>query len=153
MGKAWAIFMISKKKIKNFNKEFDVVSVFLEHDGKILLLHRQDNKPQGNTWAMLAGKVKKNDKDLLSALVREIEEEIGLKTNQEDFKYFDGFYIRYPEFDYVYHIYHLSLEERPNINLNLEEHKAYKWITPEDALKLNLIQDEDICIKWFYNLS
>ena len=39
--------MISTAEIENFNKKFDVVSVFVEHDGKILLLHRQDHKPQG----------------------------------------------------------------------------------------------------------
>ena len=49
--------MISRTKLENFNKKFDVVSVFIEHDGEILLLHRQDHKPQGNTWAMPAGKV------------------------------------------------------------------------------------------------
>ena len=58
--------MISRNKIENFNKKFDVVSVFIEHNGKILLLHRQDHKPQGNTWAMLAGKVDKSDDSLYS---------------------------------------------------------------------------------------
>jgi hypothetical protein len=42
--------MISKTEIKNFNKRFDVVSAFIEHEGQILMLHRQDHKPQGNTW-------------------------------------------------------------------------------------------------------
>ena len=48
------------------NAPDDVVSVFIEHNGKILLLHRQDHKPQGNTWAMLAGKVDKSDDSLYS---------------------------------------------------------------------------------------
>ena len=145
--------MISKTKIQNFNKKFDVVSVFIEHEGKILLMHRQDHKPQGNTWAMLAGKVDKGDKDLIDALVREVKEEIGLMIKKEDCRYFDGYYSRYPEFDYIYHVYHLLLKEKPIINLNLKEDKDHKWITPVDALKLNLIQDEDMCIKWFYNID
>ena len=145
--------MISKTKIENFKKKFDVVSVFIEHNGKILLLHRQDHKPQGNTWAMLAGKVDEDDRNLLDALIREIKEEIGLTIKQEDCKYFEGYYSRYPEFDYVYHVYHLPLKEKPIIDLNLEEHKDHRWVTPEEALKLNLIPDEDVCIKWFYNID
>jgi len=144
--------MISRDEIQNFNKKFDVVSVFMDHNGETLLLHRQDGKPQGNTWAMLAGKVDVGE-DLLDALIREVYEEIGLKTNREDYEYFEKYYVRYPEYDYLYHVYHLAAKDRPNINLNLKEHKDIKWIKPKDALNLDLIQDEDVCIKWFYNLE
>jgi 8-oxo-dGTP diphosphatase len=144
--------MISRNKIENFNKKFDVVSVFIEHEGEILLLHRQDNKPQGNTWAMVAGKVN-NGEQLIDALVREVQEEIGLKVSPQDYKYFEGYYVRYPGYDYVYHVYHLPLKKKPVLDINLKEHKDHQWIKPEDALKLNLIQDEDSCIKWFYNIS
>jgi len=37
--------MISNKKFKNFNKEFEVVSLFIIAKGKILLLKRHVNKP------------------------------------------------------------------------------------------------------------
>lgn len=143
--------MISRTKLDNFKKKFDVVSVFIEHDGEILLLHRQDYKPQGNTWAMVAGKVDEGE-DLLKALVREVEEEIGLKTNLSEYKYFEGYYVRYPGYDYIYHIYHLPVAEKPQLDLNLKEHKNHVWIKPKEALKLNLIQDEDACIKWFYKI-
>lgn len=143
--------MISRTEIDNFNKKFDVVSVFIEHDGEILLLHRQDHKPQGNTWAMPAGKVDAGE-DLLNALVREVEEEIGVKTDKNEYKYFEGYFVRYPGYDFLYHIYHLPLKDKPTIDLNLNEHKDMQWIRPEEALKLDLIQDEDVCIKWFYNI-
>ncbi len=143
--------MISKTPLPNFNKKFDVVSVFIEHNGEILLLHRQDYKPQGNTWAMLAGKVKVNE-DLLHAMVREIKEEVGLKVSEKDLKYFEAYHVRYPEYDYLYHIYHLPFKERPVLKVSVGEHKDHCWIKPADALKLNLIQDEDSCIKWFYGV-
>jgi len=100
---------------------------------------------------MVAGKVSK-DENLVDALVREIEEEIGLKFEIKDCKYFEAYYVRYPEYDYLYHVYNISLKEKPSLNLNLEENKEYKWIKPKDALNLNLIQDEDVCIKLFYNI-
>ncbi len=144
--------MISRTEPENFKKKFDVVSVFIEHNGEVLLLHRQDHKPQGNTWAMVAGKVDEGE-ELLGAMVREVEEEIGLKTNPADYKYFEGYYVRYPGYDYLYHIYSLSVSEKPELNINQTEHKNHVWITPKEALKLDLIQDEDTCIKWFYKID
>jgi len=143
--------MISRTEFENFNKKFEVVSAFVEHNGKILLLHRQDDRPQGNTWAVVAGKVK--DKEtLIDALTREIEEEVEIKLKDSDCKYFSKYYIRYLEYDFIFHVYHILLTQEPKIILNLKEHKDYVWITPQEALKRNLIQDEDQSIKWFYGL-
>jgi len=144
--------MISREEIENFNKKFDVVSAFIEHNGEILLLHRQDHKPQGNTWSVVAGKVCAGE-DLLDALVREVYEEIGLKVSRQDCKYFEGYYVRYLGYDFKYHVYHLLLNEKPIINVNIDENKDHKWMTPNDALKIDLIQDEDSSIKWFYNIE
>ena len=41
--------MILKDKPEDFKEKFEVVSCFIEHGSEILLLHRQDSKPQGNT--------------------------------------------------------------------------------------------------------
>ena len=141
--------MISKTPLENFKNKFDVVSVFIEHDGKILLLHRQDHKPQGNTWGVPAGKVDANEK-LHDAIAREVEEEIGVRASQEKYVFFEKYYVRYAEYDFMYHVYHLKLKEKPLINLNRKEHKNYQWIEPKHALTLDLIQDEDACIKWMY---
>jgi 8-oxo-dGTP pyrophosphatase MutT (NUDIX family) len=144
--------MISKIPPKNFNKKFDVVSAFIEHDGEILLLHRQDHKPQGNTWGVPAGKVNSNE-NMLDALVREVAEEIGLLTDRENYVFFEKYYVRYSEYDFIYHVYHLIVKEKPTLTINLKEHKNHQWVKPADALKLNLIQDEDMCIKWMYSLK
>lgn len=144
--------MISRTEIENFNKRCDVVSVFIDHDGDTLLLHRQDHKPQGNTWAMVAGKVDDGE-SLSEALAREVREEVGLHFKPEDFRYISAYYVRYPNYDYVYHIFHLELPDRPKVQLNTNEHKDFKWITPRAALGLPLIEDEDSCIKWFYGIE
>ncbi len=143
--------MISRTEIPDFKKKLDVVSLYINCGQETLLLLRQDHKPQGNTWAMLAGKVKTGESQL-DALMRETDEEIGIKFNEKELKYFESYYVRYPEFDYMYHVYSITLSEKPVLNLNLEEHKDYCWITPTEALKLNLIQDEDSCIKWFFKI-
>jgi (d)CTP diphosphatase len=144
--------MISKNPIENFNKKFDVVSVFIDVAGKTLFLLRQDHKPQGNKWAMVAGKVDSSE-NFINALVREVREEIGLETSPEQYKHFDSYYIRYPVYDYTYHVYHLPLEVLPELNINTDEHKDHVWIEPNNALKLDLIQYEDFCIKSFYGIT
>lgn len=141
--------MVLTEKPQDFKKKFDVVSCFMQCQGKILLLHRQDTRPQGNTWGVPAGKVETGE-DLADALVREIGEEIGFGASKENLVYFKEYLIRYPTFDFVYHVFTLDLVEMPELSLNREEHKDLRWLTPEEALKLNLIEDEDVCIKEVY---
>jgi len=84
--------------------------------------------------------------------MREVREEIGVELPPEDCTYFEGYYVRYSDYDFVYHVYHVTLKEEPALTLNPAEHKDFRWLTPQEALTLNLIQDEDACIKWFYGM-
>lgn len=143
--------MIYKEKPPEYNLKFDVVSCFVEYDGKILLLHRQDNKPQGNMWGAPAGKVDEGE-ELLETMVREIVEETGLIIPQQKISYFGKFYVKYPEFDFNYHIFSTLLDEQPIVTINRKEHKEHRWMTPEDALKIQLVPDMDACIKEFYKI-
>lgn len=144
--------MISTTEIENFKKKFDVVSVFIEHEGKVLFLHRQDHKPQGNTWGIVAGKVDPGE-DFLDALIRETKEEIDLDIKKEDIKYIKEYYVRYAEYDFKYYTHHVLLKEKPVLKIELNEHKDSKWVKPQEALHLDLIQDEDVCIKDFYGVK
>jgi len=144
--------MTYEKKPADFNAKLDVVSCFLEHDGEFLLLHRQDNIPQGDTWGVPAGK-KKAQETPLQAMRRELEEETGITTEEGVFGYFREVYVKYPEFDFVFHIFYLRLTEKPEIRLNPSEHKAFVWVRPHEALRMKLIPDEDCVIKLFYKLA
>jgi 8-oxo-dGTP pyrophosphatase MutT (NUDIX family) len=143
--------MICIEKPKEFDAKFEVVSCFLEHDGKILLLHRQDSKPQGNTWGVPAGKVDEGE-TREDALVRELEQETGNAYSACPI-YFKTVFVRYGNYDFIYHIYYMQLAEKISIEINPKEHKDYCWVSPEEALKLRLIEDEDACIKMFYNIN
>ncbi|MCF7831735.1 MAG: NUDIX hydrolase [Candidatus Pacebacteria bacterium] len=141
--------MIHKEKPENFNSKFDVVSCFVEHDGEILLLHRQDHKPQGNTWGVPAGKVD-DGQEILETMIREIQEETGFMLPSSELSYFGKVFVRYPEYDFVYHMYHTELNQRQDVVISQQEHKDFKWISPKKALEMNLIQDLDACIRLFY---
>ena len=143
--------MISKNKPKDFKEKFEVVSCFIECQSQILLLHRQDSKPQGDTWGMPAGKANDGE-DLKNALAREIMEELGFSIDTNAVGYFDKFFVHHDNYDFVYHIFYLNLETKPRFIINPVEHKDATWKTPTEALMLNLVPDEDYCIKAFYRL-
>lgn len=141
--------MISLTELENFKPIFEVVSCYLENNGDILLLHRHAHKPEGNTWGLPAGKID-NGEDKAEAIVREVREETGLETDSSQFEYLDKLYVRYPGYDFIYYMFKLNLEQRPDIKISAGEHQEYKWMTPKEALNLELIKDLDNCIKMSY---
>ena len=144
--------MIFLEKPTDFASKMIVVSCFLEVAGKILLLHRQNHKPQGNTWGVPAGKVDAGE-DVKAAMIREIGEEIGVCLILSDLSLFRSVYVRYPEYDFEYVMHQCKLARRPAITLETKEHKNYRWVTPRKALSMNLIPDEDACIKLVYTIK
>lgn len=143
--------MIFSRKPSVFDPRFIVVSCFCEVQGRFLLLKRSLEKEQGGSWCRLAGKVEKGE-SLKNALLRESAEETGIELKLKDLKSHNVVYIQNPRFDYIFHIYKVELNSQPVVRLN-NEHIDFKWATPQEALKLNLIQDEDAVIKLFYKLS
>ena len=144
--------MIYKNIPKNFNPIFEGVGVFCEHNNSFVLLHRQSQKPEGNQWGIPSGKIKNKEKPLMAAK-RELEEETGLNIPFGSINYFNKVYVKFPNYDFIYYMFHTVLDERKDIRINPEEHKDFKWTSPEDALKMNLIQDLDNCIKLYYKIS
>lgn len=143
--------MIYKERPQNFHPKFEVISCFVEYNGEILLLHRQDHKPEGNTWGVPAGKVDAGE-SILEAMVREIQEETGFMLSSQQLSYFGKVFVKYPDYDFVYHMYHAKLDQKQKVAINHNEHKDFRWISPENALNMPLIQDLDSCIKLFYGL-
>ena len=143
--------MIYQKPPKNFKANVEVVSCFFEHNGEILLLKRALSRPQGGTWGIPAGKIEKGE-SLVEALKRELWEETGISLSAREPKYFEKFYVKYPDLNFVFHIFHFKTETRPEVKINPREHDAYVWRNPRGALKENLIPDFGQCIKVFYKL-
>ncbi len=141
--------MLYTERPEIFDPKFEVVSCFLEYQNEILLLLRQDHKNEPNTYWVPAGKVNKWE-SINIAMERELEEETWI--TKADIEYFKEVYVKYPSYDFIYHIYHTNLIEQPEIKINLEEHKSYIRRSPIDALKEDLIQDLNVCINMFYKI-
>src|SRR3989344_1719678 len=142
--------MIYPEPPDNFNARFEIVSCFLENNGEILLLHRPAHKSQGDTWGMPGGKIDEGE-DLRYAMAREVREETGLNLPPENFLHFNKYFVRYPDYDFTYHIFSLELPVRPAVSLNPDEHKGYQWLSPAKAIELaNPILSLRECIRLFY---
>ncbi|MEK7673019.1 MAG: NUDIX hydrolase [Patescibacteria group bacterium] len=151
--------MIFIQKPDNFNPQFEVVSCFCEFKGnspeqgqtKFLLLHRQDHKAQGDTWGLPAGKINP-DENIYDAMLRELKEETGIILAKNELNYSQEIYVRYPKYDFTYHIFTTEFQTQPEIQTNPEEHKDFRWATVQEALKMPLVLDLDNCIKLFFKL-
>ncbi len=64
-------------------------------------------------------------------------------------------YIEYNDKDhFTYHTYRVHFDGDPSaVKINFKEHKGFTWVTPQDALKYELIEDEDACFKLHYGLQ
>ncbi|MDD2680656.1 MAG: NUDIX hydrolase [Patescibacteria group bacterium] len=144
--------MIYHEKPDNFQAKFSTVSCYLEHDTNILFLLRQDYKSEGNRWGMPAGKIDEGE-DKLEAMLREIKEETGQELFPADVEYLQTVYVRYPEYDFIYHMFRSRFSLLPIIKLSATEHKDYCWCTPQEALKLDLVKDLDACLKLSYMID
>jgi 8-oxo-dGTP diphosphatase len=141
--------MISTKKPSGFNPRYNVVSCFLERDDKILLVLRLPNKSEGGKWGVPAGKIDPGETPL-EAIIREIKEETAITIASQQVKFFKTYYVRYPEYDFVYHVFHAQLPSNQEARIKTDEHQAHRWTTPQDALEMLLVTHLDDCIKLFY---
>lgn len=147
--------MIYLDKPIDFDNVTVVVGCFVECAGEVLFLHRLDSKPEGNTWCSPGGKLDPEDKGNCStAIARELKQETGIDVKKEAFIFIATFYVIYPNGKkFIYHKYLLLLETKPDVVLNLQEHKAFVWKLPEKAMEeLELILHEGDTIQHVYYL-
>lgn len=144
--------MIYTEKPENFDPRFTIVSCYVESDGEILLLHRPPHKPQGNTWGVPAGKLETGE-TIAVAMLRELKQETGIILSYDALTYLELVSVRYEDYDFLYHMYRVQFDIRPEVVINPEEHTAYEWVSPTKAFQKDLIQDLDVCIRRSYELQ
>lgn len=143
--------MLYLKPPASFNPKYNVVGCYCESNKKILLLLRQSHLPQGNKWALPAGKKEKGE-SRSEAMIRELKEEIGITVSSKELIYLCPVYVKYPDYDFVYHTYKVIFALRPKIRINPKEAQKYIWKTPKEALRMKLLLDQDTSFKMFYRI-
>ena len=140
--------MIFEKKPNKFNPFFEVVSCVFNHKDEILLLKRSNKVEFAGTYGAPTGKVENNE-PLIKAMIREIKEETGLSINETEPRFIKTFYVRYPQYDFIYHLFSLQFTQKPVIKLNSREHVNYKWVKREATLNMPLVPDMQPCLNFF----
>lgn len=135
----------------DFNKKADIVACFVQHEGKFILLHRSPHKTHGGKFGLPAGKVDAGE-TIEQAVKREIKEETGLDIANEHIAYVSSVFVRNDGYDFHYHAFETHLPTKPNIHISPNEHQGYMWVTPEEALKMDLIHDLDECIATYFGM-
>jgi 8-oxo-dGTP diphosphatase len=117
-------------KIRN-----NIVTAFIEYDGKILLLRRSQRvKTMKGKWAGVSGYIEANERPLIRAL-KEIEEETGL-TNKNVQVLREGRPLEAADemrSDIIVWVVHPFCFRTNNNVVNLDwEHDQYKWVNPDE---------------------
>lgn len=141
--------MVFEEKPKDFRPKMEVAACFIRVGDQVLFMKRLPHKPQGNTWGIPGGKFDKGE-TAHETVTREIREETGIDIPKESMNYFGKYYVRYPEMDYIFHMFEYQLEELPSVQYNPKEHAGYRWLTFEEALQMPLIPGEEECIDLVY---
>jgi 8-oxo-dGTP pyrophosphatase MutT (NUDIX family) len=143
------------EKPDNFHPKPAIVGCcYLHYQDKILLLHRKDAGAEGNRWGIPGGKLRTGE-ELIDAIIREIFEETGFHLDKEKVHYIGKLYIKVPNFDFEYHMidYLEPIKNPGDVKINFKEHKGFTWVTPKEALNMNLITDEDTCFEITFGLD
>ncbi len=136
----------------DFSPRAQAAGCYCEFEDKILFLKRQVDAFQPNTWGVPGGKLEAGE-DARAAVIREVQEEVGIEIDNTGLEEVGRLYIRLPHVDYVFHMFRMSFAARPLVNLNLKEHQEAEWITIPQALQLPLIAGGKEALEYYGNLS
>ena len=113
-------------------KMIEVVAAIIERDGKILLAQRPAQSDPAGLWECAGGTVAR-DESQQQALVRELNEELGIEATV-------GEYVASHQREVSGRIIHLHAWHVPDFHgtLQAHEHQALVWCSPEEALQYPL---------------
>jgi 8-oxo-dGTP diphosphatase len=150
--------MLSRKTNKREAKvRNDIVTVFIEYRGKILLLRRsQKVKTMKGKWAGVSGYIEKSEEPIRRAIT-EIKEETGF--TDENIKFLEegkalkaADNVRPNNITWVVHPFYFR-SNTDDVQLDWE-HDAYKWIHPSELEKFDTVPRlKEAFDRVFFNLE
>jgi mutator protein MutT len=113
--------------------------------GQILVLQRSQKAGQGGKWSLAGGAIEDKE-DPFQGIEREIREEAQIEV--ENLKPFSLFSYSSKDEHFVIIIVYTCQAKSENVTLNWE-HDDYKWVTPQEALAMDLGEHARIFIEKF----
>ncbi|WP_413528958.1 pyrimidine (deoxy)nucleoside triphosphate diphosphatase [Rahnella inusitata] len=113
-------------------KTVDVVAALIERDGKLLLARRDASSDQAGLWEFPGGKVETGESQQ-AALVRELQEEMGITATVEDF-------VATSELQQPQRLIHLHGWRVSGFTgvITLQCHSEVRWVSPADVTSFEL---------------
>ena len=105
-----------------------VAAALVDSDGRVLIAQRPDGKQLAGQWEFPGGKVEPGETPEM-ALIRELEEELGIVVKQACLAPFVFASHTYDTFHLLMPLY---LIRRWEGEPEAREHKALKWVRPND---------------------
>lgn len=116
-----------------------VVTAFLQNGDKFLVLQRARKDEQYQLWGIPGGKLDQNELPI-EGLLREINEETGLKLDRNSFCLLGTAISCTPtDGQYGLYLYHSFLKDDVKVQIDGSEHSAYNWVTLSEFESLNLL--------------
>ena len=115
-----------------------VAGCFCNADGRFLLLKRHNDKPQGGTWCLPAGKMEHGESPI-DAVQREVREETGLELCKAELKEVGSFTIEHEKGRIVFHTFAYSLQMMPKLCIDDRESVDFRWVSFDEIETLDLI--------------
>lgn len=126
-----------------------VITVFVEHGGRVLLMKRSDKvRTYKGKWNTVAGYLDTLE-PLRDKINEELREEIGIRPQDvESIKLGEKYTFTDKEIGLTWITYPLlvSLKRKPDIKLE-EEHTEHRWIKPEEIKNFDIVPKIDLALK------
>jgi 8-oxo-dGTP diphosphatase len=148
--------LVYEQRPEGFYPKAEIGATYVDFQGRFLLLELAPRKTEAGSWGVPAGKIEPHETPAGCSRRELFEETVIDIASDHLFEPIGPLYIRKPEIDYVFHLFWLSLDTMPCIQLS-DEHQAHKWVTREEAETLNLMKAAkealDFCYRHLHTLS
>lgn len=138
--------MLYRERQPSLPPLFEAVGCICVLNGKILLLHRQEQRSHPNCWGLPSGKIKDGE-HACRAMIRELYEETGILQSSENLNELAVFHVISKDLSFIYALYRCDMPHDTQVTINLNEHAEYRWCEPADALRLKLVPDLEDCLR------
>lgn len=115
-------------------KHLRVAACLIEHKNTILLLHRQPDEDDGDTWGLPAGKIEGGETPR-EAIIREVQEETGHEAYEERLEFLGEREFALPDYHVTCYVHRLPVNNPFKAVLNPKEHIDYAWVNAAQCSK------------------
>ena len=130
----------------DFSLKAEVAAVLPLIQDQVLLLQRVPTHPQANLWCSPGGKMIPGETPSIAA-ARELKEETDIEVDATALISLGKFYVRYPNGDYIFHLFKTHLLSLPEVKIDPQEHQSYCLCPLQDVSSLALTPGLDECIE------